>query len=69
MGIVSADQFFIFIAMKGPETQANKSRKILAFMLIGLTLTHILFDIMEQSGAILFRLSEINRSLFLMVSM
>lgn len=68
MTIISLDRIFIFIAMKGPKTRANKNRKIMAFLLLTLTLTHYLFDVMEESGAISFRLTEINRAFFLMIS-
>ena len=69
MAIVSIDFYFIYWIMRGHETASNKDRKLLAFVLTALTLTHILFVIMERSGAVKFRISEINRALFLMVSM
>ena len=68
MTMISLDRIFIFIAMRGPNTDANSNRKILAFLLLTLTLTHYLFDVMEESGAISFRLTEITRAFFLMVS-
>lgn len=54
--------------MKGPKTDANQSRKIIAFLLLTLTLLHYLFNVMEQSGATSFRLTELTRAFFLMIS-
>lgn len=69
MFLVTVDQFFIYMVLKDVKSENSAQRKFLAFLLLGLTLTHFLFDIMEQTKAITFRLSELNRCFFLMTSM
>ena len=69
MFLVTCDQFFIYMVLKYVKSENSAQRKFLAFLLLGLTLTHFLFDIMEQTKAITFRLSELNRCFFLMTSM
>jgi len=69
MFLVTCDQFFIYMVLKGVKSENSSQRKFLAFLLLGLTLTHFLFDIMEQTKAITFRLSELSRCFFLMTSM
>lgn len=69
MFLVTMDHFFIYFILKNVKSTNQGMRKLLAFILLGLTLTHFLFDIMEQTKAITFRLSELNRCFFLMISM
>ena len=69
MCLITLDKFFVYFSLRASKSTATARRRFLAFCLLGLTLTHFLFDIMEQSKAITFRLSEINRALFLMISM
>jgi hypothetical protein len=69
MFLVTIDQFFIYFILREINSEKQRGRKMLAFVLLGLTLTHFLFDIMEQTKAISFRLSEINRCFFLIFSM
>jgi hypothetical protein len=68
MFLITCDQFFIYSILKGIVSENQRFRRIIAFTLLGLTLTHFLFDIMEQTRAITFRLSELNRTIFLSIS-
>lgn len=68
MFLITMDQFFIYFSLKEIKSEKQSTRRLLAFVLLGLTLTHFLFDIMEQTNAISFRLSELNRCFFLMIS-
>ena len=69
MFLITMDQFFIYFVLRDIQSEKQRNRKMLAFFLLALTITHFLFDIMEQSKAITFRLSELNRCFFLMISM
>lgn len=69
MFLVTIFQFFLYFILRDIKSDNQRNRKMLAFVLLGLTLTHFLFDIMEQTKAITFRLSEINRCFFLIFSM
>lgn len=69
MFLITMDQFFIYFVLRQIKSEKQQDRRMLAFFLLGLTITHFLFDIMEQAKAITFRLSELNRCFFLMISM